>query len=808
MPAKIGNVASFSIGMNMVFKVTCDAARLMNAPKAFKVCTTCIIQFLGNVKERGKNTFVGLVKYIATKPQSCVNALTVRVWFGKDDKANVRAARATASHSAYRVLTVGLYTQVTAHVVPIMEEAAQLEGKRGGLELDGVMERSPFTYERAGMHKDEQGVDLPRAKGNLHMRPLEKLPGTKANMHKGHARECLVTKVRIMPLFLFCFDGATTMAATGVSLRSRTPDPFTTVNKDDMGCFNDVRVLRRGQSITDVAEELSPGCTSRTHPDHWLISYIVDLNRHSVNSELHAITREPAREPEPQMAEGLGKRASRIFGNPTAHSDGRTDVRMPYKDAAVQKILSAKGWDAFVPGINGDLDNAAQRKCANDTLIRVPAVISTRRELSDAAWAKRASFADGTFSLIDKFGLCIIHCAMRTMESTLMIMLKFMMDRYVANKKNDKKMIDTHLNKRLMQDLRLRRLIQVDQKGALIRVSLNGEEVRSLIEDLLSGNSKLLAAVRNTYLQLHDQPEDAVTHVNRWEHVLTHWAKAMGAAYVLHATEADRQVFRENVKQYVIKKAMIRAGCCCWYDWQLYSVMTKLFDKFESLMLISQEGMEACQKRNNMLMRLGNNFANAGRIPWRVLQGGAEVVRAYMKTRKENMLKPEKWLWLRNIFSFFSANSELMTRVETYKKEKKSIDWEAQFSPEWVSCIVVTIIYCRLRARRLFNKSYRERRLPGNGEILSWQRTEPAKARWMQLPRAFTVRVYDGHRKAIVNELMNYYAPCTCEQSATFSEMNPETQRKAIQRERRQRWNARPAVAGLWVATEERVGIL
>ena len=34
---------------------------------------------------------------------------------------------------------------------------------------------------------------------------------------------------------------------------------------------------------------------------------------------------------------------------------------------------------------------------------------------------------------------------------------------------------------------------------------------------------------------------------------------------------ADRQVFRENVKQYVIKKAMIRAGCCCWYDWQLYS---------------------------------------------------------------------------------------------------------------------------------------------------------------------------------------------------------------------------------------------
>ena len=78
-----------------------------------------------------------------------------------------------------------------------------------------------------------------------------------------------------------------------------------------------------------------------------------------------------------------------------------------------------------------------------------------------------------------------------------MIMLKFMMDRYVANKKNDKKMIDTHLNKRLMQDLRLRRLIQVDQKGALIRVSLNGEEVRSLIEDLLSGSRLRATPISN-----------------------------------------------------------------------------------------------------------------------------------------------------------------------------------------------------------------------------------------------------------------------------------------------------------------------
>ena len=92
---KIGNVASWSIGMNMVFKFTCDAARLMNAPKLFKVCTTCIIQYLGNVENRG--SFRGLVRYMATTPQSCIKALVVRIWFGKDDKANVRPR--SESHS-------------------------------------------------------------------------------------------------------------------------------------------------------------------------------------------------------------------------------------------------------------------------------------------------------------------------------------------------------------------------------------------------------------------------------------------------------------------------------------------------------------------------------------------------------------------------------------------------------------------------------------------------------------------------------------------------------------------------------------
>ena len=56
--------------------------------------------------------------------------------------------------------------------------------------------------------------------------------------------------------------------------------------------------------------------------------------------------------------------------------------------------------------------------------------------------------------------------------------------------------------------------------------------------------------------------------------------------------------------------------------------------------------MEACQKRNNMLMRLGNNFANAGRIPRRSVQAGRDEIKRYMseraKKKKEKDLKKQE----------------------------------------------------------------------------------------------------------------------------------------------------------------------
>jgi len=50
--------------------------------------------------------------------------------------------------------------------------------------------------------------------------------------------------------------------------------------------------------------------------------------------------------------------------------------------------------------------------------------------------------------------------------------------------------------------------------------------------------------------------------------------------------ELNRQIFRENAKVYVMEKSKIRAGITTWYDWQMYSIFTVMFDEFESLRLV------------------------------------------------------------------------------------------------------------------------------------------------------------------------------------------------------------------------------
>ena len=512
---------------------------------------------------------------------------------------------------------------------------------------------------------------------------------TKKNRERGKfkGRKTLVTGVRMEVTWQFAFDAATKAGATGVSFQAKQPDPYTDELGDEMGHLHQICVLKKGKTLTDVAEHISPGCSEPNHPDHWLVSYMCTINAHDYNSELQAVTREPERLEPPAM--GVGKNATaaarRVAGqlNDRNASDGRADTRMPYKDDELRRLKYDH--KSQKPGIDGGAEGAATRKARADCWVREPVVPTHyERELPNATWYKQRAGRPApppAHSLMRRIALCILHAAMRTIESCLTQMLLLAQDKYKGNKKADVNAVNTHLNEYLRDRLGLRKLVSVNDKGELNKVQINGNEVKVIYEDLTTGKGHLLKAVKKMYAELNLR--DEVTKVNRWEVALTAWALAMQASFKMRPTAADRQICRENAKVYVMEKSKIRAGITTWYDWQMYSIFTILFDEFESLRLLCQEGMEGYQKRQNMFLRLCNNFSNAGRIPWAVKVAGEAARLAYMKARKLGMKSPVEWLWTRNVMGFFAEFSDVIDLAQALKAAGNTVDWMASFVPSW-----------------------------------------------------------------------------------------------------------------------------
>ena len=246
---------------------------------------------------------------------SCLHAIPWRFWFAKDNAVNVKA-----------------------HLAPGMRESKQIA--KSGMILDLLSWLPPWWVSGRG---DE---------ARLHTLPLETEPGTKANRAKRPLRELLVRAVRILPQCMWSFDGATTFNLTGTSARSRLADPFSNEDTDDMGSFLEMFVVRKGMTLAQVADEVSPGCTNPQHRDHWIVDHLCRINDHSKNTELQASTREPPRRREGGTSANIGRqsRIEQVLGA-AGESDGRTDTRLPFLNEAFTRLKYDHA--RFVPVING-----------------------------------------------------------------------------------------------------------------------------------------------------------------------------------------------------------------------------------------------------------------------------------------------------------------------------------------------------------------------------------------------------------------------------------------------------------------------
>jgi len=104
-----------------------------------------------------------------------------------------------------------------------------------------------------------------------------------------------------------------------------------------------------------------------------------------------------------------------------------------------------------------------------------------------------------------RLALCIIHCAMRTMESCLRSLLDPISEKFLSGSDTTKRSVTRLLNNRLYRDLGVRPLVTASKpargsgaKAHINEVTLNGNEVRALMKDCAQERSVLFDAVRET----------------------------------------------------------------------------------------------------------------------------------------------------------------------------------------------------------------------------------------------------------------------------------------------------------------------
>ena len=170
-----------------------------------------------------------------------------------------------------------------------------------------------------------------------------------------------------------------------------------------------------------------------------------------------------------------------------------------------------------------------------------------------------------------------------------------------------------------------------------------------------------------------------------------------------------------------------------------------------------------------------------------------------------------------------------MHRVVAHREAGRTMDWEDEWTPEDESFFAISRIYSILLARARFNLAFYERdpehEAMVTDETTAGDRRETDAAGNARRAKAFPagrtvvfhrketpirpglvghdfkIRVYDTRRESLASELAAYYAPVLCQSEPTFADRDPRTQRKDIQRQRRQRWAKRERSA-LWSASD------
>ena len=302
----------------------------------------------------------------------------------------------------------------------------------------------------------------------------------------------------------------------------------------------------------------------------------------------------------------------------------------------------------------------------------------------------------------------------------------------------------------------------------LYPISMDGNGVEYWLEDLAAGlvnyttaayglkssNSAFLRAVARTYesLDMSDEYRDFCRSLP----MLGHWVNGMRAAMKMkpvvekdvngNVVRDDYAVVKRELALYVCKKLELWPGRITWYDHMCLSVLGEMMEKWGSLRLVSQEGMEAWQKKLNEILRLNNGFANAGAIPKAIKAQGEGKVKEYMEARAKDKPSPARWVFEQGLIQQHAYLVDVERVRDSLERAGRTCQWQTLVK-YWRRYIVCAALRCRLRARMLVGKwqfdagagKIKENRAESRADRLQDRRVTPC--------RTFYAALLDAHRE-------------------------------------------------------------
>ena len=365
------------------------------------------------------------------------------------------------------------------------------------------------------------------------------------------------------------------------------------------------------------------------------------------------------------------------------------------------------------------------------TWVRLPALPEDygQRALPDAAW--------GNLSVIPYAALCILHAGMRTGEALFTRVLAALFNDY-ATSGLVRTAVDTHLNPQLAK-LSIRKLARnagAAEAGATATAkhSFDGTSVQKWLMDLLMGLVDHTPDLSRDWGLRHSRSRflrgvaNALHHLGRLDDynqfvkalpTLRSFAIGMKAAFEMRPTEQDYLDVERYLPAFVVGKMTLYPGSNTWYDNHCMFVIPQMMRQWGSLRLVSQEGMEAWQKKLNDILRMNNGFANAGAIPHDVQELGQEAVDAYMEARARHKGVEARWIYEQALLRLHASWQPVVKRQDELRKANfgnlpREMEWP-EFYTYWQRYLTCATVFVRLLAGARLRREHKRIAASGAG---------------------------------------------------------------------------------------------